>query len=529
MNKPIFRLFQIYLLLLLLATVMLSQLPFIPLALILLLVMLFVMVRPLARRFEIAVMVAVIFTLPLLLQSILLYLVSSTETLTLLWLQFLAAIVIIPVIYLLDYNLRQNAQDVILDHNIKRRHFTPVSRALSVSTLIMLLLSFVLDNHVLLFISIILILYLMFILVKVLRAVQRLLVDVPLTAKRIIAGTTADISLYAMSKSSIRLYCLLSPIESWVKITPRMFILNGARIELNLIVTPPLAGPSHPQLRLSIMDSRGFVQVSHVIEPLELQVIPRAKYAEWLAMKYLEQNRAGTTIATKIPSKVVPIPKRGIEYFESRIYQPGDELRHIDWKRVSKFSELIVKEYIEAGEQSTIIAVNLSVADVEEADKLAFKLITTALTMAQEAIPAALAVYNHRGVVLTTAVTDSREILKQALQLVEDITLEEFAHRFLQLPDISKLRRNIAQLKQTTSEPGQRLLNMLNFEYKAIERAAKNNPATFALSRVIEHISPPAIIVLVSSLNHDTEALLVTSEKFTRRGFTTLSMEVAKP
>jgi len=527
MNKSIFRLCQIYLLLVLLAATILSPLPYSPLALILLLVMLFIMLRPLEPRLKVAIMVAVIFLLPLLLQPFLYYL-TYTGLLSLTALQFLVAIATIPAIYLLDYNLRQNAQGMTLAHNVKRRHFTPISQALFVSILAMLLVSLILNNRVLLFTSIILVLYLLVILMRVVYAIPRLPVDVPVIGKRVIAGTTADISLYAISKASMRLHCLLSPVESWVKITPQRFTLDRAKIELNLAITPPLAGPSHPQLQVSVMDPRGFIQVNQVIEPVEVQVIPRARYAEWLAMKYLEQTGAGVTAAVTMPPKAVLIPKRGIEYFDSRTYQPGDSLRNIDWKHTLKLNQLIVKEYIEVGEQSAIIAVNLSVTDVEEADKLAFNLITTALTLAQEAIPTSLAVYNHRQVVLTTTVTDSREILKQALLLVKDITPVEFAHRFLQLPDISKLRRNIAHLKQATSEPGQRLLSMFNFEYQAIEQAAKNHPATLALSQVTEHIPPPAIIVLVSQLNHDAEALLVTGERLTRRGFATLSTEAAK-
>ncbi len=245
-------------------------------------------------------------------------------------------------------------------------------------------------------------------------------------------------------------------------------------------------------------------------------------------MKYLEQTGAGDIVTAVIPPKVL-LPKRGIEYFGSRSYYPGDELRSIDWKHTLKLSRLVIKEFIEVGEQAAIIAVNLSVTDVEEADKLAFDLITTVLTLAQEAIPTSLAVYNHQRVVLTAVVTDPRETLKQVLLLVKDITPVEFAHRFLQLPDIGKLRRNIARLKQATSEPGQRLLSMLDFEYQSIEQGAKNHPATLALLRVTEHIPPPAIIVLVSQLNHDAEALLVTGEKLTRKGFTTLNIEAAKP
>jgi len=472
-------------------------------------------------------MVAVIFLLPLLLEPFLLYFLPNTG-LSLTGLQVLAAIAIVPAIYLLDYDLRQSAQGMTLAHNIKRRHLTSIPKALFVSILAMLLVSLILNNRVLLFTSIILVLYLLVILIRVLHAIPRLPVDVPATGKRIIAGTTADIFPYAISKASVRLHCLLSPVESWVKITPQRFTLNRAKIELNLAVTPPLAGPSHPRLQVSVTDPRGFIQVNQVIEPVEAQVIPRARYAEWLAMKYLEQTGVGATAAIAMPPKDVLIPKRGIEYFDSRTYQPGDELRSIDWKHTLKLSQLIIKKHIEAGEQAAIIAVNLSVTDVEEADELAFNLITTALTLAREIIPTALAVYNHQRVVLTTAVIDPREILKQALLLVKDITPVEFAHRFLQLPDISKLRRSIAQLKQATSEPGQRLLSMLNFEYRAIEQTAKEHSAALALSQVTEHIPPPAIIVLVSQLNHDTEALLVTGEKLARRGFTTLNLEAAK-
>ena len=225
-------------------------------------------------------------------------------------------------------------------------------------------------------------------------------------------------------------------------------------------------------------------------------------------------------------SKAILVPKRGIEYFESRTYQPGDLLKNIDWKHTLKLNKLIVKEFIETGGRAAIIAVNLSVTDAEEADKIASNLITTALTLTQEAIPTALAVYNHQRVVLTTAILDPREILKRTLSLVKDITSVEFTYRLLQLPDLVKLRRDITQLRRATSEPAQQLLNILNFEYQAIEKTAKNHPATLALSSATEQAPSPATIVLISPLNHDAEALLVTTEKLSRREFTTIPIEI---
>jgi len=534
LNKLALRLCQIYLLIILLAATVLSSLPYSPLAFILLLVILFITFRPLYPKLNIVITVATIFLLPLVLKPLLEYLTYTTllspvplslGIFIMTPIQIIAVIATLPAIYLLDYSLRQNAQNMTPAHHIKGRYITNIPTTLFISTLIILLVSVMVNNPILFFTSIMLVVYLLTILIRVLHAVPRLPLDIPIIRKRIIAGTTADISLHPVSKASIRLHSLLSPIDSWVRIIPHRFTLHGAKMELNLTITPPLAGPLHPQLEASVIDPWGFIQVNQLLQPVELHVIPRAKYAEWLAMRYLEQTGAGSTVATTSPPKVGLMPKRGTEYFDSRNYQPGDPLMHVDWKHTLKLNRLIIKEYIESGGQVAIIAVNLSVTDAEEADKLAFNLITTALTLAQESIPTALAVYNHQKVVLTTTVIEPRETLKQSLSLVKDITSVEFAPRFLQPPDIGKLRRNITQLKQVTSEPAQRLLNMLSFEYQAMEEAAKNHPATLALSLAMRHTPPPAIIVLVSQLNHDAEALLVTTEKLSRRGFATIPVE----
>ncbi len=471
---------QIYLLLVLVALTILSPFPYSPLCLIMLLVVLFITFRPLYLRLNLVIIVAAIFLLPLAVELPLHYLIYSVPS-SLTIVQIVAAMTILPVIYLLDYNLRQNAQNMIPTDNIKGRYITTVPQALFVSALAILLVSLILNNFALLFTSLILSLYLLAILIRVLYALPRLPLGISTVRKRIIAGTTAGIYLHPISKASIKLHGLFSPFDSWVKITPRRFTLNRDEIELELTITPPLAGPSHPQLRASVIDPWGFIQVNQVVEPVELSVIPRVRYAEWLA-----------------------------------------------WKHSLKLNQLIVKEYVEAGEQVAIIAVNLSVSDAEEADKLAFNLITVALTLAQEAVPTALAVYNHQQVVLTTAITAPRETLRHTLSLVKDVTSVEFAHRFLQPPDIGKLKRSITLLKQATPGATHQLLGMLEFEFQAIKEATKNHPATLALLLATEHISPPAIIISLSQLNHDAEALPLTLDRLSKRGFTTIPIEVTE-
>lgn len=507
--------------LVLLAASIMSSLPYNLIAVVLLLIMLLITIRPRQARYNAVLTLAIVFLGPLVLAPLLEQLLAIPAAMV----SVMAAVSILPVIYLFDYHLRQYAPHIQPSEMDRRqgRHPTDTFKTLVVLTLIILFISFILDNPALLFTGILFALYLLGVLSRVLLAIPRQPLEIPITGKRVIAGSTIDISVPVRSKSSLRLYSRLVPGDSWVKVSPREFILDNSNVGLNMTITPPLAGPSRPRFHASVIDPWGFIQTNQLLEPVELHVIPRADYAEWLAARYLEQTAMGVSAATIPPSNIVTIPKRGIEYYSSRSYQPGDPLRDIDWKHSSKLGQLVVKEYITASEQqAAIIAVNLSVTGAEEADKLAFNLITTALTFAYESIPTALAAYNHQEVILTTTVTNPREILKKALSLVKDITSVDLAQRYLQPPDIGKLRRNISQLKQIESEPARRLTDILNFEYRSIQESARSHPATVALLLVTRHAPVPAMIAMVSQLNHDAEALLVTTEKLSRREFTSI-------
>ena len=513
---------QIYGILVLLAATITSGAPYFMLALTLLLVMLFIALRPLSARYNVVIIVVTLFLLPLVITPMLNRLLGLPLTVG----QIVSAVSVLPIIYLLDSELKQTAQQM-RDFNRLRtegRHTTTLFRTFFTAMLVMLPVSIILGNPALLFTGIIFALYLLGVLIRILFTVPRFPLDAISIEKRVITGTTVNISLDIVSRASVGIQGVITPVDSWVKIMPQEFILNGTQTSLDIIAAPPLAGPVRPQFRTSVVDPRGFIQINQQLEPVELSVIPRARYAEWLVMKYLEQTGDGVITATRLAPKATVMPKGGVEYHDSRSYQPGDRLKDVDWKHTIKLSKLIVKEYVEAGERAVIIAVNLSVTDAEEADKLAFKLLTVALTLAREGIPAALAAYNYQRVVLTTAVTNPREILKQALSLVGEINTINFEHRYLSSLDISRLRRNITHLKRASSEAAQRLLGVLDFEYRALEESTRNHPATVALSLVTERAPAPAMIAVVSQLNHDAEALMVVTEKLSRREFTTLPL-----
>ncbi len=518
---------QIYALLVLLAVTFTAALPYALLALALLLAVLYIIARPAPPGFKIAIMMAAIFLLPLTVATV----IDSLTTLSLVTTQATSSLSTLPVIYLLDYSLRQNTQpNSEFIPGKKGRHTTRTFIALCAATLVMMLVSIVLSKPALLFTGIIFVLYLLVILLKILLTIPRLPVTASNVMKRIIAGTTSDINLNITSKAKETMHILVSAPEPWMQITPPRFTISRSETaRLNLSVNPLLSGPTHLPFRISALDSRGLVQINQTIEPLELQVIPRAQYAEWLARKYLEQTGTSAVAATSLPPETGRIYQHGTEYYKSRSYQAGDQMRDIDWKHTLKLSQLIVKECIEAGEKAAIIAVNLSVGGAEEADILAFNLITAALTLAREGVPTSLAAYNHEKVIHSTAVSDPAEILRQTMSLVKEITAIEFTRRHLELPDLARLRNNITHLKKAESEPARKLLGLLDFEYLSVEEAARNNPATLALLSATEHTQVPTMIVLISLLNHDAEALLITTEKLASKEFITIPLPATHP
>jgi hypothetical protein len=515
---------QIYTLLVLLAAAATAPLPYLVMALVMLTGIIFLTVRPQPPRFHIVANVVVIFLTPLVLDTSL-QRVTSLPTAAA---HIMAVMLMLPVFYLFDDSLRENTRNTSSLAEVKgERQITHIYVSLLASALAVILIAPVVNRPVLLFSGIACLLYLTGVLIWTLFFLPRYPFAVGVIPRRIIAGTPGRATLYITSKAHVKMQGRLAPSDAWVQATPPQITFNGGKTRLDLSFTPPLAGQSRPQLRVSAIDPRGFLQVNQVLEPLLLHVIPMAKYAEWLARKYLEQAASGVIPSARLPAQVINRPKRGIEYRESRSYQPGDPLKDIDWKHTLKLSQLIVREYHEIGEQAAVIAVNLSVADAAEADRLAFNLITAGLTLARENIPTALAAYNHQSVVLNTPVIDPLEAVRQSLSLVKEITQVEFSGRLLEPADVAKIRRNINQLKQSDSEPARRLLDILNFEHRAIEEEARDNPATLALLAAARKVAAPAMILLISQLNHDAEAVLVTAEKLARRKFTTVPVDSA--
>lgn len=434
-----------------------------------------------------------------------------------------AIILIAPAVYLLDLQLRQiTVERQELNRGKPGRRMSRTFVSSITAAVIIMVLSPVLNQPVLLYTGIALASYLLIVFLITLLDLPSRPIVVDVKKRSIVAGNSDNIHVQIKSGAHVKLYTSFRSPDDWVRVFPERTILNGEPAGINISFTPTLACQSPGALQASMTDTRGLLQVDQELHVLELHVIPRARYAEWLARKYLEQAGTGTIAAALLPSRAEMSLSRGVEYVESRTYQPGDSLKSIDWKKTARLNQLIVKEYREGGEQSAIIAVNLSVSGAEVADKLAFNLISIALTMARENIPSALTAYNHEEVVLETGIKEPLAILERTLGLIREINVVKPVSRYLEPLDTGRIKRNIRLLQQSRAGPALKLLDIFRLESRAIDESARNHPASTALQGIARRVKGPALIILISQLDQDAEAVLVTKDKLARSGFTTV-------
>jgi uncharacterized protein (DUF58 family) len=262
-----------------------------------------------------------------------------------------------------------------------------------------------------------------------------------------------------------------------------------------------------------VLDRWGLLQHRTELEVARLQVIPRARYALWLARRYLETSKTGGAIPTALSlavSRRTIGSRAGIEYYGSRSYQPGDSLRSIDWKRSLKLDEIVVKEYDLPRVTAALLLVNAAAASAGEADRLVHAWLTTAITLARESVPAVLAVYDQRQVLAATGFLGPRELVSRSLALSGHVTVWPAPVRYLRAaPDPVRLRASSRRLKAAGGNSAARLAELLDVEFAALRQLAVSSPATWALSRALQKASTRPTVLFLSARNHDAEALAV--------------------
>jgi hypothetical protein len=338
---------------------------------------------------------------------------------------------------------------------------------------------------------------------------------------RVIAGREGQIDIILLNNTKLWGMLFLESPYNWFKISPQNFIpLKGSYLSLKVSATPALSGPEVVKIKGYIVDFWGLSQIQFEIEPVKLVVIPRARYAEWLARKYLSGIKPGILPLISNIGSIKPLYglRRGVEYYGSRMYQPGDSLKNIDWKHSVKYNELVSKEFSEVQTQPAILLINLVAGNAEELDKLVYNILVTAMSLAHDNIPAAMAVYNDEEVVLITQSLTSQNLVASAVQIAQNAVKKPSLRTYMKLPDVIRLRSNINRLAQFENQPTVKLRELLRIEYKSLSNNALTSPCTGALNGALASADRQSTIISISQRNHDAEALAFMIDSLTQKG-----------
>ena len=505
-NSLILLVLRIYPAVALIAGAVLSPLPYSFIPIVLFLAYIFFWWWPVNHNVKLLIYLYLFFALPLL---------FSPQTGP-----FLSILIAIPVLFLIDHSMREAALSTPYYQTERSRSLTGNGRSLVLLMLVVMGISLLLGSTVLALAGTSLILYLVIRGLLVFKGMPAKPVEEKQVQLRILAGSVSHtrIEMDNKSRSGGRLFILSG--YDWLKVDPAVISLKDDRLTTRISLTPPLAGPALIRFEAYATDILGLTQTRFDLEPIRLYVIPRAKYAAWLAKKYLENTRPGNlAIISNIKSlKPVMGLRHGIEYYGSRQYQPGDSLKNIDWKHSLKYDELISKEFTEFHGRPALMLVNLAVGSDEEKDKTAYKIIVTALSLARENVPTAISAYDHEGVKMSTASLHPQQLVLNAMALARQLVRYDKPLRYLGSADVDRLKANISRLRFSDNAASKVISGLLQLEYRSLNLGSKLNPATRALSDVLGRIDRQSNIVIISSRNHDGEALAFNTHMLSRKG-----------
>jgi len=432
---------------------------------------------------------------------------------------------VLPAIFALDKEFRDYTSRNFGRFEVGGR-FTFIFKAFVSTLFSVFVLSVILWNPSLIVSALVVGGYVCFVLLFVLRSFPKRPIEVSRQLLRVLVGNEEELSVSVKGKVGLPCYVYLNSVFSWVSVDPKMFVFNLEKaVTVKLVVSPPLAGSFLLKIEAFLVDPWGFTVRNQILEPVELHVIPKARYAEWLAKKFLEMTSSGSSWArSMVSSRSAKSSRSGIEFYGNRRYVPGDALKNIDWRHTFKFQELVVKEFSGLSSQLKIIVVNLKARDIKDADQLAYNLVMSVLTLAVEGSSyGALIAYDEDELVSVVCLENPRELLKRALKLTGKISLGKGFERVLEPIDI-RLRNSLLSSAYSREKVNRGFLEILELEKFVGEKMIKGHPVMEGLSIICKSGFVPGAFVVISSGNDQSE-LSVIMERYRRKGCNLLFLD----
>ncbi len=224
---------------------------------------------------------------------------------------------------------------------------------------------------------------------------------------KLVAGTTKSVEMKIGNRKSLSIR--VKPSLNSCKAIPEFYKTNEA---LKLEFSPMLAGKYELKwLEIEIPSPLNiFVFRSTIPMDIKLTVLPRVVPVVIRALEFL------ATIGTK--AYEIPIQEVGIgtEYFETREYIPGDDLKKVDWKATARLQKLMVKKFHKEVGGSVNLIYDEKVAGPLSRDEAATLFLKTALSLAMMEIPYDLSFIGANNEIKSVKFKDQRTALLVAIK-----------------------------------------------------------------------------------------------------------------
>lgn len=326
--------------------------------------------------------------------------------------------------------------------------------------------------------------------------------DAQVQLVRVVAGTPTHIPITLSGDGLARAIVQVSCKAPWVAVEPQLQREPSNVTVYLTVIAEQEAAPLAVELQIALWDRRMLVCRSLRTTVATVVVIPRARYAEWLARSFLKGDR-GVNVVSSIETMVSPGQGSNRELYQfHRPYQPGDPTRDVDWKRVREDGRLSVREFRTASAHQILLCVNLAAGSLAEADRLALDLVLAAVTLAREGSKVAIIWYStpDQPVEVTEDVSGPA-LMRQALTHLAQITRTGGPERLLALPNPTWLER---VARSARSPAVQRLAAS---EVAFVKQRAAEHPLFQVLEPRLRLQQATGSVVLLSSLRDDAEAV----------------------
>jgi uncharacterized protein (DUF58 family) len=358
------------------------------------------------------------------------------------------------------------------------------------------------------------------------RVFRQLPLNIESKSLRLLVNSHGYGALNMRNKAPFHLTVNAGSHEKWLTLPPSSLKVQvGQEAQVDFEVKPPYSGKNEPVVQITVTGPWGLLSLGFTVKPLVLHVIPKARHAAWLARRYLETSREGHNSLTTGSLASQASRSRGVEYQRIREYAPGDSLRDISWRATYKFGKMMTKERLDPVSGTVVLLVNIVAGNHDQADWLSYQLVMSALSAARQEQSLLLLAYDRHEPVQVTGPMKARDGVKMALQLSSQVTTASGPERRLAPPDFAGLRRTIRGLDQSmTPEAENPLGRLLKIELENLDSLANLHPVTTLVRNLLHRGVKGAAVTVISSWNHDAEALAKAVPQLRSQGYRTVDL-----